>query len=321
MTSQAYEFLSLGEALVDLISKDVVGSLGEARNFQRFAGGQVTNLAINMARLGRRAAIAACVGDDGLGQFLQQQINQAGVLTDLIQVADEFPTTVVIVTRQTQTPDFIVHRGADSQLRPSPTLSAALAASRIVHTSAFALSRQPARSTILEGLKTAHQMGNLVSLDPNYHPRLGTDTKDFLRILKDVYAFVDVTKPSLDDCARIFGPDLTPAEYAGHFLEWGAKIVILTMGDRGVYLATAEGEHYHVHANKIPVADVTGAGDAFWAGFLIAWLDGLPQLNAALFGQVMAEIKISTVGPLSQYPDLELLSQRAQIVNYVKHPT
>jgi fructokinase len=75
------------------------------------------------------------------------------------------------------------------------------------------------------------------------------------------------------------------------------------MGAEGVLLMTAGGRSYHIKPSDATVADVTGAGDAFWAGLLMALLDGYPPNEAACVGQILAEAKISTVGPIAQLPD------------------
>jgi fructokinase len=172
----------------------------------------------------------------------------------------------------------------------------------VVHTSAFALSREPARSTILRALEIARQNDCLVTLDPNYHPSIWPDLADIQSVLIEAYQWVNVTKPSLDDCQRLFGPGSSPVAYAERFLNWGAEIVALTMGGEGVLLATSDGAFHHIKPSDARVADVTGAGDAFWAGLLVALLDGYPPPEAACFGQIVAETKIRTVGPVSQMP-------------------
>jgi len=296
---RTFDLLALGEAIVDFISKQIVSSLKDAAGFERFVGGEVTNVAFNLSRLGGRSAVVGCVGDDGLGRYVQGQLERAGVNTDHLRITSQAPTTLSIVSRQTATPDFIIYRGADSQISLQNNLCQAVKKARAVHTSAFALSREPARSTILHLLQTARENDCLISLDPNYHPRIWPDLGDFSSVLKRAFKFVDVTKPSIEDCTRIFGPGLSPEEYAGRFLDCGAGAVALTMGSQGVLLLTADGAHHRITPNDIEVADVTGAGDAFWSGLLMALLDGYSIFQAVTFGQRVAEIKISAVGPLS----------------------
>lgn len=317
MTSEhphIFDVLAFGEALIDLISKNTVSSLANADGFNHFIGGEVTNVTLNVARLGGRAAVVACVGDDGFGGYIRQQLDLASVSTDYLRVTSQAPTTVAIIARQTATPDFIIYRGADAHILPEGRHLEAIQASRVVHTSAFALSREPARSTILQSLEIAQQNGCLVSLDPNYHPYIWPDVANFESVLTEAYQWVRITKPSLDDCTRLFGPGLSPVSYAERFLNWGPEIVALTMGAQGVLLATADGRLSHIKPSNATVADVTGAGDAFWAGLLMALLDGYPPHEAACFGQIVAEAKIGTVGPVPHMPDRDDLYQQLEVV-------
>jgi sugar/nucleoside kinase (ribokinase family) len=64
-----------------------------------------------------------------------------------------------------------------------------------------------------------------------------------------------------------------------------------------------DGEMSHIRPSDIDVADVTGAGDAFWSGLLLALLDGYAPDEAACLGQIVAEAKIGTVGPIPKMPD------------------
>jgi fructokinase len=315
----AYDFIALGEILIDLISCMDVESLRDANTYQRFVGGEPTNLSRNMALMGKKVALVACVGSDNLGQHILEQLQLTDIDTQFIQRSNQAPSTIVLVSKTLEgTPDFIPYRGADAHIQPNQALFDAVVKTRILHTSAFALSREPARTTILQAAKIARENGVLISLDPNYHPDVWPDTSSFLTSIRQTFQLVDVTKPSLDDCERIFAPGLEPTEYCQRFHEWGAKTVILSMGSKGVILSTSSGECYTLHPNKISVADVTGAGDAFWAGFLSAKLDGKSDLDAALQGQALAEIKIETVGPLDEIPSSPELISRARSIQYHK---
>jgi len=302
MEEQHLDVLTIGEALIDLISETEQVALVESRRFTIHPGGEVANVAMNVSRLGGSASIVARVGDDAFGTLLRQQLEAAGVGTAYLHTTLQIPTTLVAVTRQSATPDFAVYRGADMQMSSVDMPLSLLRSTSLVHTSAFALSCEPSRSAILEFIVQAHAAGCLISFDPNYHPRIWGMDADPLPVLATIYPYVTLTKPSLDDCVRLFGAGQTPEAYAARFLALGAQQVILTMGSAGVLLANARGTTYH-SANPVEVVDVTGAGDAFWAGLLLATLDGYPLPSAIRVAQAVAEIKLRQLGPLSNKID------------------
>lgn len=305
-------FFLLGEIVVDLISTEVVDSLGEAKHFEQFAGGEVSNLATNISRLGYEAALGACIGSDGFGKFLQDHLIRAGVNLEYLQVSNLAPTTLIPVTRHSGTPDFIVYRGADQYLALTDDLLAAAEECKFIHTSAFALSRDPCRNTILAVLEANHNQEKIISLDPNYHRRIWPDLSDYRSTLQDLYKYITITKPSLDDSIRIFGPGLKPIQYLEEFLNLGLEIVVLTMGSEGSLLGTIQGDRIHIQPNPVPVVDITGAGDAFWSGLLIGLYEGYTALTAARLGQVIAEHKISFVGPVQEHLPLQMYLNLAE---------
>ena len=82
------------------------------------------------------------------------------------------------------------------------------------------------------------------------------------------------------------------------FHDWGPETVIFTMGKEGNLVSENGKVTAHVPARPVDAVDATGAGDAFWAGFLTALLDGNPAERAVLFAREIVEIKLTTKGPL-----------------------
>ena len=205
MDERRFDVLAVGEILVDFIADAGQVSLAEARHFTVFPGGEVTNVALNTARLGGSSMLVARVGGDAFGVFLKQYLQRAGVEISHLGTVTHRPTTLVANTRQNQTPDFIAYRGADSYLSPDDMPVSLLPDTFCVHTSAFALAYEPARSTILQFITQAHAAGCLVSFDPNYDPRIWEQGADPLVVLAQICPYATLVKPSLDDCARLFG--------------------------------------------------------------------------------------------------------------------
>ena len=154
----------------------------------------------------------------------------------------------------------------------------------------------------------------LISLDPNYHPGIWPDIPEYKEFLWKVFPLISITKPSLDDSKRFFGPGYEPVDYLEKYLELGPKVVVLTLGNQGAILGTQEGDRYHIKANDVPVMDVTGAGDAYWTGLLSGLVEGLSALESAQRGQAIAEYKIGILGPIKHYLSLDEFNKRAQNV-------
>lgn len=298
-----FDVLTIGETLVDCIAQEKGIPLTHVTHFKEYLGGSPANIACAVARLGGRSALISKVGNDAVGQMCLQELGKAHVDMTNVVVEATMPTSRAYVSRTEGTPEFRIAREADATLRLSELDMDAITHARIMHASAFSLSLEPLRTTVIAALTQAHNTGTLVSLDPNFHPQVWPDRAEALRILQQLYPLVSLTKPSLDDAIRLFGPGLTHDAYLDKFLAMGAKLVVLTSGPE--YVLIGDDQHYRAYIPVPPtqVADVTGAGDWFWAAFLIAYLDGLPYLEAAHFAIRIAAYKIGTVGPISTMID------------------
>jgi len=314
------DVLSVGEALVDFISTEAVDKVEQANGFRPYLGGSVTNLAANVARLGGRAAVAARVGDDPFGRFVRREMEQQGVITDYLKTDAATRTTLAFITRSAATADFVIYRGSDARLSPDDVPQAAIERARVVHTSAFALSQESSRTVVLDALCRARARGCLISLDPNYHPSLWDASRPTAEVLAEACRHVDVVKPSRVDCQRLFGADLSLSDCARRFHDWGVRKVILTQGPQGISVYE-EGQLIHVKSREVLVNDATGAGDAFWAGFLVATLDGRSLYEAVLFGREVAEMKVGTVGPIADTLDKEAIYRRIAASDGQRSPT
>jgi sugar/nucleoside kinase (ribokinase family) len=256
--------------------------------------------------------VIAKTGIGAFGQFLKSELQRHGVTTDYLLMDHRTHTSVIFISSTAATPDFEEFRSGDFLLKPEEISEGAISRARVVHASTFALSREPCRSAVIGAFRKAHEMGKLVSLDPNYSRRVWPDYKEARGIIREAYRYVDVTKPSADDARRVFGPDYEPEQYIEMFHDLGARIVVFTMGEEGNLVSENGHVTAHVPAGPVEVVDVTGAGDAFWAGFLTATLDGNSAEDAVLFAREIVEQKLTTKGPLPSDIDREEIYGRLE---------
>lgn len=301
-----FDIFCAGELLVDFISSGFAESLDEAKSFERHMGGSPANLCMNMARLGNSASLAASVGQDDMGSFLKDFVEKTGVnCTHLRQV--KAPTTLILVTRTTKVANFEAYRMADALIAASQMPLKRLKESTIFHTTCFGLGKKPGQKNIMSAARLAAENGCQLSIDANYAAKTWPDREDPKKFVEAFCNLGAIVKVSEVDWERLYGSPLSDASTAAkHFLKLGAKLVCVTMGGEGAFVADEAGGEY-LPARKVEVKDTTGAGDAFWSGFLTAWLDGYSPIDCAKAGRSMAEMKISRFGALPNKVDKSLI--------------
>ena len=302
---RTYDVLSVGELLADFISTNLADDVGRADEFRRFPGGSPANLSRNLAVLGKRPVLVATVGDDGLGRYLVEELGQTGVETDYIRVHPSRPTSAVMIARSTGTPDFIHYREADTDIGNGQLPDHLACDCRIFHTTCVALSSDEARPSIQSAARRAADSGGHLSLDANYaRPHWKTPESARLAI-KYFCQGTTLVKLSMDDAQRIFEtPEIDPQDAVDALHRWGAWLVCLTMGKDGSLVSWEHGdESAFVEAEAVEkVHGATGAGDAYWSGFLTAWLDGESPTTCAEIGSRVAAAKVRVPGPLQAAP-------------------
>jgi len=292
------DFLGVGEILVDFISYEETDNLVNAFSFQKYQGGSPANIAVNISKLQGRSAIVAKTGIGAMGKFIKEELLRAGVSTEYLIMDHRVHTTIVFISRSLGTADSEAFRNSDCRLCPHEVLEEAIERSKIVHSSTWSLSREPSRSAVLKGLRLAREHSKIVSFDPNYNSSIWPEIKEAMAVITEAAGLATIVKCSIDDAKRIFGRNKEPEKYIEKLHSLGPKIVVFTMGAKGM-LVSANGELTHVPGRKIKAVDATGAGDALWAGFLVAMLDGNDLIRSAHFAREVVEMKLQEIGPLS----------------------
>ena len=299
------DLLAIGEIVIDFIATQLDVSLAQSDTFNRYQGGSPANIAVNVAKLGGKTALAAKVGADPFGQFLTHSLQSQNVSTAYLSTAKTHQTSLIFVSRSQNTPEFYPIRSADYHLTPANIPDEAIARAKIIHASTFALSREPCRSAIVKTFEKASAQGKIISLDPNYSPLVWPNKTEAQNVIRHLYQYTTLTKASLDDMNRLFTPSLSPEAYLDLLHSLGPETVILTLGKNGSLLSHKGQLISHLPARPINVSDVTGAGDSFLAGFLVALLDEHPLETCLLFAREIVEMKLQTVGPLPMTVDKE----------------
>ena len=293
------DILCVGEVLVDFIGHQNDVLINETRDYHRYLGGSPANVAMNCKRLGLKSTMVSSVGNDGFGEYIFKRLQEIGVNTANVKKLDNKSSSVIFVSRSNGTPDFIPYRNADNHIYDDQITTAMLSQTKIFHTTCFALSKNPAQTTILKKAKEATENGCKLSIDINYAKELWDCKEEALEIIKTYCALNPLIKISEDDMLRLFEKELPHQEIFDFFHNLGVDIVCLTLGSKGVKLSQKSKEIIELAAIMIEkVMDTTGAGDAFWSGFLFAYIKEKSIEECLQIALKLAALKLQNVGRL-----------------------
>jgi fructokinase len=293
------DIICVGELLIDFIGQQLNANIIETEDYHRYLGGSPTNLACNAAQLGLKSVLVATCGKDGLGDFSIQKLQEKKVITSQIAQLNTASTSIILVSKSTGTPDFIPYRDADFQITQSQIPEDLLKSAKIYHTTCFALSKKPAQKTIVENAKKAKALGLQTSIDINFSERIWPDREEAKQVLSDYLSTNPFVKLSEDDSYRFFAETKSEDFIFDYFHGLGASTICLTKGKEGVVLSNKDSGILCKEALAVSeIKDTTGAGDAFWTGFLYAQLQNKNWEETIAIAQRLAVLKLQNLGGL-----------------------
>jgi fructokinase len=256
--------ISLGEALVDFIPVDDKNIL-----FKKNPGGAPANVAVGLSKLGTRTTFIGKVGNDVLGRFLYDRLNNEGLNLNNMILTDEAKTALTIVSLDNQGDrsfDFFVKPSADRLLNEDDIDDELFENNKIFHFGSISMINKISRKATQYALQLAIKNNMYVSYDPNLRESLWEDLDQAKKIIKSVLGDINILKVSKEELEFLTGLDNIQegAEQIKNKNE--IDIVLITDGSNGVYFY--KDKLIHVPAQKVEAFDTTGAGDAFVSAFL-----------------------------------------------------
>ena len=227
-------------------------------------GGAAANVAVHLARLGTAVELVGCVGDDPSGAGLTAELVAAGVRPVLRTVPGVPTGTVVSLVETDGQRSMLADRGANLTLAPDDV--PVLPSGTPLYLSGYTLLAPRPRTAGLRAPAAAVAAGCTVSVDPASTGPLEHYGVD--RWLDDT-AGTTLLLPNAEEARLLTGcadPEAAARALAGRY-----PVVTVKLGPDGALWAAGE-VLVHRPARPTTVVDTTGAGDAFAAGLLAAWL-------------------------------------------------
>lgn len=313
-----YKITALGEALIDFTPSGVSGA--GMKLFEQNPGGAPANALAVFAKFGEKAAFIGKVGNDMHGLFLKETMENAGIDTKGLVVADDVFTTLAFVSLNDKGErefSFARKPGADTCLRKEEVNTSIIESTDIFHVGSLSLTDSPSKEATFFALEKAKEFGKVVSYDPNYRALLWESKEKAVEGMRSVLDYVDVMKLSDEETLLLTGIE-EPQAAAEALLNKGMSIVAVTLGADGAYICTKEGGAF-VPGFISEVVDTTGAGDSFWGGFLyqLSKSGKRPEKVSleeakefARFGNAVASLCVEKRGGIPAIPAMEQVLKR-----------
>ena len=316
LATRTYDLITMGRSSIDLYANDVGAPFVEIRSFAAYVGGSPTNIAVGAQRLGLRTAVLTAVGDDPVGDFILNFLNQEGVETKFIPRKPGTRTSAVVLG--IEPPDkfpLVYYRDncADNQLAIDDVLDTPVQDCRVFEFSGTGLSKEPSRSANVFAVEQTRAAGATVVLDLDFRPNQWHDARAFGVTVRAVLPLVDIVLGTEDECKAVTLTDpaqvnvahsqISGARVAGDLeaavqamQRRGPKVIIVKRGEKGATVFESGKPAQDVPGFPVEVYNVLGAGDAFAAGFIYGLVKGWNYYRAGRMGNAGGAIVVTRHG-------------------------
>ncbi|WP_223733352.1 sugar kinase [Streptomyces purpurogeneiscleroticus] len=288
------EVLCLGEAMV-LVAPAPGERLATARSAAIRVAGAESTVAQYLSDLGHRTAWASRVGADPLGEQVLAAIARTGVDVGHVERDRSAPTGVYFKDPGPEGTRVHYYRAGSAASRMTPAYldGLPLSTARLVHLSGVtpALSDGcAATSTAL--FERARAAGKICSFDVNYRSALWS-TQQAAGPLLALARQADVVFVGLDEAQHVWGAET--AEQVRELVGPERHLVVKNADVGATHFPPGDGPAVFVPANPVEVVEPVGAGDAFAAGYLSAWLRGAEPADRLRLGHRLAAFALGAV--------------------------
>lgn len=250
-------------------------------------GGGAANTAAGLAKLDCDVSLYGTIGNDQLGTFIKKNLTSVGVDLSLLRIHETLPTGISVSISNDSDRMFITGMGATPEITPASLDEETLSQFSHIHLSVWnpRLSLKQYRATA----EKAHKLGCTVSLDVGWTDE-NWNQDEIFALLKET----DVFFPNFREAKCLCWPTATEDQMGQYLLEYVKDVVVITKGSEGAVAFHGRDKYSDKYVTN--AIDSVGAGDAFNAGFISAYVHKLPLKICLSYGCAVGSASVCKVG-------------------------
>ncbi len=294
------QIVVVGSSNMDLVAKapriPVAGETLTGTDFFMLPGGKGANQAVAAAKLGAEVVFVAKLGKDVFASKSLENFKSVNINTKHIEQLDGVPSGIAIIAVDDKGENIIiVVPGANGKLMPADVNKAE---SDIANAALVVCQLEVPIETVEQAAKLANKNNVPFILDPAPARQLSDE----------LLSMVDIIKPNETEAEILTGIKVTDeasaSKAADVLLAKGIETVIITLGEKGLLLATKDAKEM-IASNKVEAVDSTAAGDAFTGSLAYGLANGQSLKDAAVYANTVAAISVTRLGAQSSMPTKE----------------
>jgi sugar/nucleoside kinase (ribokinase family) len=268
------------------------GDLVVTEDFLVQPGGCAANTAISLTKLGVSVSVVGKVGKDLFGDAVERDLQYSGVRTDALRRSSTHGTSKTVILPVIGEDRRYIHTiGANADFTAGDISIPLVMQAQIFALGGYCVLPRLDPQRIATLLNDMRENGVRTILDVVVPASPEHPTLDDLR---PILPFIDVFMPNIEEATILTGKT-DPGKQAELFLHAGCNIAIITRGEDGALLMSAH-EKLEVPAFPVEVVDVSGAGDAFVAGFIVGFLEQWSLADSLRFASVIGASACTHLG-------------------------
>lgn len=306
-----FDLILIGRVCIDFNPLDYFKPLSESCEFRKYLGGSPANIAVGLARLGKKVGFIGRVSDDRFGEYVVNFFKKEGIDVSNIFKAEKehkLGLTFTEILSPDESSILMYREGvADLTLKPSEVSEEYIKRAKAILVSGTALAASPSREACFKAVQLAKKNGVKVIFDIDYR-EYNWKSKDEIAVYYSYVAehsdMIMGSREEFDLTESISAPGRTDEQTAAHWLAAGNKIVIIKHGKKGSTAHTADNE-YSIKPFPVKAFKSFGGGDGYGSAFIYGLLEGLDITECLELGSASASMLVSAHGCSEFMPTID----------------